>query len=140
VTTEGNKNIIADAFSRLCVITIDDEKEEEHQDLCALDSENDEGGVNRTPSQTRDGESTATNSQIPLRKYKILKRVHNKLIGHPRGDETIQSLNNKGEIWEGRRKNVHVQSHPVPENNQKKSLAIAQPLTLSSENRSFERG
>jgi hypothetical protein len=76
VTTEGNKNIIAGAFSRRCVITIDDEKEEEHQDLCARFQKMMKGGVDTTPRQTRDGKSTATNSQIPLR-IKLHKQWQN---------------------------------------------------------------
>ena len=137
VMIEGSKNTIADAFSRLCVITIDDTRKEEHQDLCALDSEDDEGGVNTTPSQTGEGENTASNSRIPRKENKILKRVHNELVGHHGVDRMIQLLNENGENWDERRKHVQMFIKSCPacqKNNQRRSLAIARPFTLSSEN------
>jgi hypothetical protein len=69
-----------------CVITIVDDEDEEHQDLCALDSNNDEGGVNTTPILTgMKRQSFQFPNSSTTTKYN--KWVHKELIGHHGVDE-----------------------------------------------------
>jgi hypothetical protein len=75
VPIKGSDNIIADAFSRLCVLLEDEDDEGEAKVETTEAPQEEEVDVDTTdtPQETSD---------IPRNRIKILRTVHNELIGH----------------------------------------------------------
>ena len=80
----GEDNIVADAFSRLCVINVSEPAHKEFV-LCAREEEN---------------------VRIPEENYRQIQSVHNATLGHFGLEETLSKLHEKGMTWKHMRGHI----------------------------------
>jgi hypothetical protein len=113
---KGEDNVVADAFSRLCVLqTLEEELE--------------------TADSKVSEESSLILVPIPGRKYQILKRFHNDLCGHHGVNRMIELLRENNHDWEKMKEQVKqfVQRCPCcQKNDQRRTAVVGRPFTLST--------
>jgi transposase InsO family protein len=110
----GIDNPIADAFSRLCVIWEENERNDlDH--LCILDQ--------------------AVAVRIPEASYRDISKVHNSIVGHFGVEKTLDRLRNNNSTWKGMRKHVSqfIRQCPSCQKLSDKKLALKlHPFTTAS--------
>lgn len=110
----GEENVVADAFSRLCV------------------RESSENDSSKPFSLSLIGEDDI---RIPDVNYNQIRNVHNATVGHFGVEETIARLHSKGETWKHMRKHVRQfirKCNFCQANSQKKLTAKVLPYTRAS--------
>lgn len=120
VTIKGEDNNIADAFSRLCIMN---------------DVEEENANVNEDNMELAEEEEQI--NSIPRVRFRTIKKFHNELVGHHGYDRTMSMLKDNDYHWQNMGKHVKLFLARCPscqKNNQRHSVAVCRPFTLSSSN------
>ena len=130
---EGQKNLVADAFSRLC--DHKDELEDNHLDYNS-DVKNKESYIKVQNPELRSFLCyQLTGYEIPADKWEIISRYHGTYPGHLGIDSTEEKLHTNGHNWLDRRKHVErfIKMCPCCQKMSRLRPSInAYPFTLSS--------
>ena len=118
---KGDKNVLADAFSRMCV----NEEEEERKEIVI--------NAFKTSSQKRSEKINKV--VIPSHHYKMIGSFHNSTVGHKGIDTTINLLKEHGQSWNDMKLHVETFIKKCPicqKNSDKKNDSTLKPFTLAS--------
>jgi transposase InsO family protein len=117
----GDKNIAADAFSRL----VPKPRQEAREAACLV--------VDVLESR---------NKKLSKQSYDLISQFHNPLVGHLGVDKTCMLLEKAGHQWRGRRRDVRlfIQQCPLCQKlTQVKPVVVAQPIHIGGEFKPFSR-
>ena len=125
---KGSDNVIADAFSRLCVL----QRENDGHEVCHHQST-----VTQVPAtEEKDDGNDATGSLTSREQYEVFSSVHNDTVGHFGVEKTLKRMKKNGCRWPGMRRIVREFIAHCPccqKNDQRRSEAICRhPFSLSS--------
>ena len=118
---KGSENVIADAFSRMCV----NEEEEGVK----------ESVINAFKRSSYKRSIDIEKVRIPSQKYKLIGSFHNTVAGHRGIDTTIRLLKEQGHSWNDMKIQVEAFIKKCPicqKNSDKKNDSTLKPFTLAS--------